>query len=1027
MFDDDSQALNRRWSNPTPPPPHGFRVACKPTRGLFGLLPVLALLLTGAIGLVHAVPAEAQGTLGPLPTLVARATASQTLVLNWKAPTVGTATGYNVHYTAAPASGAGAVGDNAAAGTGDPATSWVFGNFSGGTSTTQTFTGLTDGQAYRFRVRATASGVNSEWAFTTGTPMPVTGLVSFQLDTLLTVETDSDPEEIVVLLSPAQTHSVTVGIITVDINTTPADYSLVANSVTFAPGETQKTFGITATADLADDGGNEVVFLRLSPPTNIGVGASHYQNEMVIVDDSREPFSLNVSAGARQLALFWPVAPTRSDGFHLHYTASSSVADDAAASGSDPSAGWVEVSRSESTARAHKLAGLTDGRTYRLRLRPFTLSDSNVVVPGDWVFATGTPGSPVSWQGYDLTLSVDRQPSEKGADVVVTLDLGRAAPPGFWAQIEGLPSGSASYGLATNLYQITNGRLTNNLKPKRVDARSNMDWTMIVPGRPQLQSEQPSGSPGQRFDLAANLADWNGAQTKTIRLRTIDDPWTDPGETIVLRATGYNFSVRKVGNPWTGFGFSELFSNTLTLTIDDDDSPAGAASPLQVGVLNALDYETDGATNNAPVTVWLSRPASHDVTVDYATTAPNAARPGVDFTPVSGTVTIPAGETRAEVIVPILDDGVEDSGETFLVELSNPSPSSVRVARASATVTIRNDETELADLTAQGGPGAKGPWTELDLGAFSPELTDYAVTVPYETTHVQVRATPLDEAVSLATGSGSQQSAVRSGRWGTSVALEVGNNTIVMSASGPSGDVLTYRVTVTREEWTESSDAEVRSLLVGGASNAAGPWSKLDIGPLSPGQTHYAVTAPRGTTVARLLATPQDDAATLRSGTGSALRAVRSGYWSRGLPLTEGDNTLTVEVTAEDGTTKTYTVTVTLPGKSAPTGASPITETTTTARPLAEPVSPPQEVPSQPDTESVPQDTDTESRPQTTVDAGTPATDTDSGPPDIVNAYDADTNDKIDLSELLAAMRDYQNDQITLPQLQTIIRYYLTN
>ncbi|MCQ3806837.1 MAG: cadherin-like beta sandwich domain-containing protein [Acidimicrobiia bacterium] len=1009
----------------------------KPTRGLFGLLPVLALLLTGAIGLVQAAPAEAQSTLGPLPALVARATASQTLVLNWMAPTVGTATGYNVHYTAAPASGAGAVGDNAAAGTGDPLTSWVFGNFSGGTSTTQTFTGLTDGQAYRFRVRATASGVNSEWAFATGTPMPVTGLVSFQLNTLLTVESDSEPEEIVVLLSPAQTHSVTVGIIAVDVNTIPADYSLVANSVTFAPGETQKTFGITATADLADDGGNEVVILRLSPPTNIGVGASHYQNEMVIVDDSLEPFSLNVSAGARQLALFWPASPTSSNGFHLHYTASSSVADDAAASGSDPSAGWVEVSLSEATTRAHKLAGLTDGRTYRLRLRPYLVEDS-MEVPGDWVFATGTPGSPVSWQGYDLTLSVDRQPSEKGADVVVTLDLGRAAPPGFWAQIEGLPSGSASYGLATSLYQRgQSGRLTDNLKPKRVDARIGMDWTMIVPGRPQLQSEQPYGSPGQRFDLAANLGDWNGAQTKTIRLRTIDDPWTDPGETIVLRATGYNFSVRKVGNPWTGYGFSELFSNTLTLTINDDDSPARAASPLQVGVLNALVYETDGATNNAPVTVWLSRPASHDVTVDYATTAPNAARPGVDFEAVSGTVTIPEGETRAEVIVPILDDGLEDSGETFLLELSNPSPSSVRVARASATVTIRNDETELADLTAQGGPGAKGPWTELDIGAFSPELTDYAVTVPYETTHVQLRATPLDEAVSLATGSGSQQSAVQSGRWGPSVALEVGNNTIAMSATGPSGDVLTYQVTVTREEWTESSDAELRSLLVGGASNAAGPWTKLDIGPLSPGQTRYAVTAPRGTTVARLLATPEDDAATLRSGTGSALRAVRSGFWSRGLPLTGGENTLTVEVTAEDGTTKTYTVTVTLPGKSAPTAASPITETTTTARPPAEPVSPTQEVPSQPDTdtttatESRPQDTDKDSRPQDTVDAGTPDTDTDtdtdSGPPDIVNAYDADNNGTIDLSELLAAMRDYQNNQVTLPQLQTIIRYYLTN
>ncbi|MCQ3814968.1 MAG: cadherin-like beta sandwich domain-containing protein, partial [Acidimicrobiia bacterium] len=200
-------------------------------------------------------------------------------------------------------------------------------------------------------------------------------------------------------------------------------------------------------------------------------------------------------------------------------------------------------------------------------------------------------------------------------------------------------------------------------------------------------------------------------------------------------------------------------------------------------------------------------------------------------------------------------------------------------------------------------------------------------------------------------------------------------------------------------------------------------------------QTRYAVTAPRGTTVARLLATPEDDAATLRSGTGSALRAVRSGFWSRGLPLTGGDNTLTVEVTAEDGTTKTYTVTVTLPGESAPTAASPITETTTTARPPAEPVSPTQEVPSQPDTdtdtESGPRDTDKDSRPQDTVDAGTPDTDTDtdtdSGPPDIVNAYDADNNGKIDLSELLTAMRDYQNNQVTLPQLQTIIRYYLIN
>ena len=50
-----------------------------------------------------------------------------------------------------------------------------------------------------------------------------------------------------------------------------------------------------------------------------------------------------------------------------------------------------------------------------------------------------------------------------------------------------------------------------------------------------------------------------------------------------------------------------------------------------------------------------------------------------------------------------------------------------------------------------------------------------------------------------------------------------------------------------------------------------------------------------------------------------------------------------------------------------------------------------------------------------------------SGPPDMVKAYDANNNGKIDLSELLTAMRDYQNNQINRPQLQNIIRYYLTN
>ncbi|MCY4636547.1 MAG: cadherin-like beta sandwich domain-containing protein, partial [Acidobacteria bacterium] len=511
---------------------------------------------------------------------------------------------------------------------------------------------------------------------------------------------------------------------------------------------------------------------------------------------------------------------------------------------------------------------------------------------------------PTSWEGYALTLSADRVPSEKGDDVIVTLDLGQPAGPGFFAWVEGLPAGTASYGIDERVPER-----------KREDVRNGMDWTFF--GSVQLVGKELNAPP-ETLRLQKLLRDWNGAQTKTVRLRIIDDPWVDPDETIVLRATGAN--VNSDGKtPGTGFGYSELNSNDLTLTIADDESSGAADAPLEVGVLDAVTYETGtGATTSVPVTVWLDRPATHDVTVDYATADGSARSDGTtaagtkDYTAKSGTVTIPAGETRVEVTVDVLDDTVEDSGEVFRFKLSNPSPSTVRLARAEATVTIRNDELRLADLEIEGGPDPRGPWTRLDIGAFSRDRTDYAVTVPYATTHAHLRATPVDErAAVLATGSGSDLAAVRAGRWGEAVALEVGGNTLVVTATGPTGEVNTYRVTVTREAWAASSNADLEALLVQAGSNAAGPWTKLDIGAFDAETTQYAVTVPHATTVARVLATPADAGAKHSSGAGSDLAEARPGFWSRGLPLAVGDNALSVEVTAEDGTIKTYTVTVT--------------------------------------------------------------------------------------------------------------------
>ena len=77
------------------------------------------------------------------------------------------------------------------------------------------------------------------------------------------------------------------------------------------------------------------------------------------------------------------------------------------------------------------------------------------------------------------------------------------------------------------------------------------------------------------------------------------------------------------------------------------------------------------------------------VTVDWAT-EDGTATADQDYTAASGTLTFGPGETTKTVSVVVLDDSVEDSGETFTLRLSNAS--GVEIADAEATGTITNTE-----------------------------------------------------------------------------------------------------------------------------------------------------------------------------------------------------------------------------------------------------------------------------------------------------------------------------------------------
>ena len=149
-----------------------------------------------------------------------------------------------------------------------------------------------------------------------------------------------------------------------------------------------------------------------------------------------------------------------------------------------------------------------------------------------------------------------------------------------------------------------------------------------------------------------------------------------------------------------------------------------------VSISDAGGTEGDG---DIAFTVTLDSAASATVTVDYAT-SDGTADAGDDYTATSGTLTFAAGTTSGTVTVPIADDNVNESDETFTVTLSNASGATL--GTASATGTIRDTETA-AELSADFPESAftSKRHTGSDdrpqvVVAFSEAVAEFAVNTP---------------------------------------------------------------------------------------------------------------------------------------------------------------------------------------------------------------------------------------------------------------------------------------------------------
>jgi len=198
------------------------------------------------------------------------------------------------------------------------------------------------------------------------------------------------------------------------------------------------------------------------------------------------------------------------------------------------------------------------------------------------------------------------------------------------------------------------------------------------------------------------------------------------------------------------------------------------------------------------------------------------------------------------------------------------------------------DPTSNADLSALSATaGALVP-------AFAAGTTSYSMAVSNATTSTTITPT-VDIPGTTVTVNGAP---VTSGAASGSIGLNVGSNTITTIATATDGTTTkTYTIAITRAA-PLSSNANLSSLAL-----STGTLSPA----FAPGTTSYTAGVPFNTVSLTVTPTVADGTATVTVNGVSAT----SGSASGSIALAVGNNTITTLVTAQDGTTKTYTTTVT--------------------------------------------------------------------------------------------------------------------
>jgi hypothetical protein len=164
--------------------------------------------------------------------------------------------------------------------------------------------------------------------------------------------------------------------------------------------------------------------------------------------------------------------------------------------------------------------------------------------------------------------------------------------------------------------------------------------------------------------------------------------------------TGGSRSVELVAD-----GPGHYRANGVSLNKGDYITIARVRPAIQFSQAASSVNESDGTLD---VEISMNFTSNTDITVDYSSAPGTATGGGTDYTNLSGTFTLPAGDTAGTITVSINDDAILESDEDFTITIINPSAGINIGTNNIHTVTIQdNDNTRKVQFTADSVSGVE--------------------------------------------------------------------------------------------------------------------------------------------------------------------------------------------------------------------------------------------------------------------------------------------------------------------------------